>query len=297
MLSKEDFVRISLEVNLFFQRIMKEHLFFIETNLTPVEPYYIMKARMLKQDFESLLAETTSYANGVISESSIKSNEFVTPYTLKAEEITSKLTGGTINTSITKAEVDLKNHYLYDYSKLFNVVTYLNNKSIALVMELIRFQKNLLSMTLQCKIFITLYSKMLKHDTDEAEYYLQILESLQNGSPPKKSICDELNFWNHIMEEHAQFIDGMLDPTEKDLKKIARDIAEDFEVLVTECIKSNENKVIKDSVETTNEIKNYKTSSVLGLLNCEIRSIIPPLLADHVLREANHYLRILKMLS
>ncbi len=30
-----------------------------------------------------------------------------------------------------------------------------------------------------------------------------------------------------------------------------------------------------------------------GLLNCKIKSIILPLLGDHVLREANHYLRLL----
>ena len=33
---------------------------------------------------------------------------------------------------------------------------------------------------------------------------------------PKEPIIDELNFWNHIMEEHAEFIDGLLDPTAKD---------------------------------------------------------------------------------
>lgn len=32
MLSREEFIRESLELNLFFQRIMKEHLFFIETS-------------------------------------------------------------------------------------------------------------------------------------------------------------------------------------------------------------------------------------------------------------------------
>lgn len=79
MLSRQEFIRYSIEVNLFFQRIMKEHLFFIETNLQPIENAFILKANMLKQGFEQLLAETVYYANGVISESAIKSNEIVTP--------------------------------------------------------------------------------------------------------------------------------------------------------------------------------------------------------------------------
>ena len=32
----------------------------------------------------------------------------------------------------------------------------------------------------------------------------------------------------------------------------------------------------------------------MGINDCKIKSLILPLLADHVLREANHYLRILK---
>ena len=38
----------------------------------------------------------------------------------------------------------------------------------------------------------------------------------------------------------------------------------------------------------------FKTAGVKGITGCDIRSPIIPLLADHVLREANHYLRLLK---
>ena len=74
LLSREEFIVISLEINLFFQRIMKEHLFFIETALQPVDAGRIAEANALKISFEHLLAETVSYADGVISENAIKSN-------------------------------------------------------------------------------------------------------------------------------------------------------------------------------------------------------------------------------
>lgn len=296
MLSNEEYIRVSLEINLFFQRIMKEHLFFIEINLQPVVPNYIMKTKMLRQSFEQLLAETVYYANEVISEESIRSNEFVTPYTLKAEEVNSKLTGRDINTEITKDELKLVSNINYDYEEWFNKVSYLNTSSLNLLVELIAFQKELLSKVSECKIFINLYPEMLEHDTHEAEYYLEILRYLQIRSLPKKTLCEELNFWNHIMGEHAMFIDGMLDPTEKTLKESAQTIAEKFELLVEKCIKSAENQILKDSLKTTGGIRDYKIAAAKGLLQCEIKSIIPPLLADHVLREANHYLRMLKML-
>jgi hypothetical protein len=125
----------------------------------------------------------------------------------------------------------------------------------------------------------------------------ETLEDLQHRRLPKKSLCDELNFWNTIMGEHAEFIDGLLDPTEKALKKTARNFSEMFEKLVKECIKSAEKQIIRNSLETTEGIQDYKRAATIGLLECKIRSIIIPLLGDHVLREANHFLRILKLLK
>jgi hypothetical protein len=54
LLSRDEFIRISLETNLFFQRIMKEHMFFIETSLQPVEAANIAEADVLKRSFEQL---------------------------------------------------------------------------------------------------------------------------------------------------------------------------------------------------------------------------------------------------
>lgn len=297
MLSREEFIIISLEINLFFQRIMKEHLFFIETSLQPVEADRMAEANALKQSFEHLLAETVFYANGVITEESIRSNSFVTPYTLRAEEINSMLTGASINTNITRAEMELKGISRYGKEiDLEKVVENLNARSLNLVDDVIAFKKNLIEMVLQCRILIPLYLLLLQHITREAEYYRETLKSLQNRKLPDRTLCDELNFWNTIMGEHAAFIDGMLDPTEKNLKNTAENFTNLFERLVKECIKTSDRQIIRNSIDATEEIRNFKRAATIGLLECDIRSIISPLLADHVLREANHYLRILKIL-
>ena len=52
--------------------------------------------------------------------------------------------------------------------------------------------------------------------------------------------------------------------------------------------------VTNKTIEETKKYIEFKTAGTEGIKECEIRSIILPLLADHVLREANHYLRILK---
>ena len=298
LLSKQEFILISMEINIFFQRIMKEHLFLIETNLQPVECDYIEEAKMLKQNFEQLLSETVYYGSGVISESSIRSNEFVTPYTLRAEEVTSMFTGAKIDTRITKAEYELGKASKYNYRKDLEKVAHdINSKSYCLLEDVIAFQEKLISKSLECKIFITLYDEMLEHDTREAKYYLELLKCLRNRTLPNNTLCEELNFWNNIMGEHAQFIDGMLDPTERKLKQTAASTAKAFEKLVLECVRTTEKQITLASLDSTDEIRDFKRSSTEVILKCKIKSLIPPILADHVLREANHYLRLLCMIK
>lgn len=301
MLSNNEFIMISLEINLFFQRLMKEHLFFIEVSLTPAETVHIAEARALKVDFEQLLSETVHYANRAITENVINSNELVTPYTLRAEELTSMLTGAGLNTEITKAEYELEGlpvipgDYYRESSE--SIIRNLNQRAIALLEKVISFKKRILTLSVECKIFITLYDELLEHIVREAEYYMELLKSLQNKELPRKTLCDELNFWNNLMGEHASFIDGMLDPTEKNLKETARAFTEGFERLVAECIRTAENQIRRESMQLTEGIRNFKRAGTEGILRCRIKSIIPPLLADHVLREANHYFRVLRMMN
>lgn len=272
---------------------MKEHLFLLETNLQPAAPAAIRETRRLKVGFEELLKETVFYADNVISENAIRSNEFVTPYTLRAEAVTAALTGASIDMEITKNELNLVSDPNYSYSNWYDIAHAINNRSISLLHETIAFQKGLLGKVLGCELFLTLYPEMLIHDTEEAEYYLKTLKSLQKETFPDISLCDELNFWNYIMAEHVQFIDGMLDPTEKALKATAASTADLFEALVEKCIQTAEERMLSESTEAVINIRSYKMSATVRLLDCEIRSVIPPLLADHVLREANHYLRLL----
>lgn len=298
MLSGQEFVRVSLETNLFFQRIMKEHLFFFETSLPPVESLLIQEANALKRGFEQLLGHSVYYATGVIPEQVIQSNVLVTPYTLRAEEINVMLTGASLSTEITKAEYNLGNtarSYRPEWPE--SIMDEINRRSYNLLKEVIAFQKKLYDMRLECRIFMYVYPALLHHVDHEAEYYMKMLESLLQRSLPPVNQCDELNLWNHIMKEHAQFIDGMLDPTEEKLKETARATAMTFDRLSMGCTAATARQILQNSISATEGISAFKKAATEGLLQCRIRSIIPPLLADHVWRESNYYLRLLDSLK
>ncbi|MGO1469750.1 MAG: DUF2935 domain-containing protein [Tissierella sp.] len=295
MLSREKFIKFSLELNLFYLRIMKEHLFFIETSLSPSETNNRRMAELLKMSVEELMLEVLPLADEYISQGVIDSNELITEYTSQVEEITMKLTGSDINFEITEKELELSSKKDCDYSEwLESYLLNFNCRAINIIEEVFIFKKEILQKFIDCKLFINLYPEMLEHIIHETKFYLEILKSLIKRQIPDKKFCDELNFWNYIMKEHASFIDGLLDPSEEDLKKISEKFVLHYDKLISNCTKTQKDKILDKSLELTEYIKEYKLTAVQGIVECEIRSIIQPLLADHVLREANHYLRLLK---
>ena len=53
----------------------------------------------------------------------------------------------------------------------------------------------------------------------------------------------------------------------------------------------------KKALELTERYRDFKAAGTKGITSCSVRSVILPLLADHVLREANHYLRLLEIMK
>ena len=102
------------------------------------------------------------------------------------------------------------------------------------------------------------------------------------------------------MMEHAEFIRGLLDPTECELIHTADDFARDYCELLERANEQDckvREEVSKKTMELTEKYRDFKAAGTEGITGCNIRSIILPLLADHVLREANHYLRLLEEMT
>lgn len=301
MLASMDVVRQSLELHLFFLRIMKEHAFFLETAFTQKDTGLMKQAGDFQFEFDKLLSETISLSNGIVSPEVLKSGEILTLFTLRAEMSSAYFTGVNINTNLTQAEQGLKGNTIKACSpKLEQRVSRLNNNAISLVTNLINFKTKVLSDVLSCHIFTRNYPSLLKHIIEEAKFYLSLIQKLQKCEDimsSQQAYAQEL-FWNHIMSDHAKVIRGLLDPSEEQLIAGAESFVEEFETLTSQLKMAIEKElpttlITRDIISATADIQDFKEQATQGILECKIQSTIIPLLADHVLREANHYLRIL----
>ena len=116
----------------------------------------------------------------------------------------------------------------------------------------------------------------------------------KDGRLTDESMHDIECFWNQIMMEHALFIRGLLDPSEAELIRSADGFAKDYSKLLESCNNAHLKTLPVSSLDETIKFRDFKTAGTKGIQQCKIRSVILPLLADHVLREANHYIRLLK---
>ena len=178
----EDYIVNSLELHLFFGRIMKEHSFFLKAGFTPANSAFSRRAEFYQKEFEKLLCQAIALSDGVISREVLCSGELVTEFTALAEKQTENFTGITINRGITNRE----------------------------------------------------------------------------------------------------------------LMTSADEFAKEYAALLSACQHAQDQTLTSDSLQETIRFKDFKTAGVQGIEQCKIRSIILPLLADHVLREANHFIRLLQ---
>lgn len=181
--------------------------------------------------------------------------------------------------------------------ELVREVKQLNQTSIRLLNGLIQLKENLIHNVLNCRLFTINYPLLLKHILREAKLYRTYVTNYENG---RDFDCQNMRqieqFWNQIMMEHALFIRGLLDPSENALIETSDGFAKDYERLLAQSRERSDLALISttgESLEETLKFKDFKQAGTEGIQDCKIQSIILPLLADHVLREANHYIRLL----
>lgn len=295
----KEYVTLSLETHLFFGRIMKEHSLFLLAGFPAKETEFIQCAEQFRKEFEDGLRKTVQLSDGIVSESVLNSGEVVTEFTQKAECQTKNLTGIPIDVKITEAEERLcAGNCVRVNREIVSHIRMLNQQMFRSLNGLISFKEEILREVTKCRLYTTNYPLLLEHILREAKLYREMIFELEKSG--RISVPDLRNmeiFWNQIMMEHAQFIRGLLDPTECELIETADGFAEDYCRLLKEARQQDRkamNTLTERTLQTTKKYQQFKTAGTEGITGCEIRSIILPLLADHVLREANHYLRILE---
>ena len=295
----ERYAVLSIETHLYFTRIMKEHSLFLMAGFPGKEKAWIETADWYRVHFEEFLKEVLEVGEGLVRNEVRESCELTTKYTAMAEMRTQELSGIPIDCRITELEQNLKKDCSREVDReLMQKIRELNEKAAWLLDGLIDFKQGILDMVRKAKLFTGNYPLLIEHIMREAKLYRSaVSELLRNRQVSESRLYGSEAFWNQIMMEHALFIRGLLDPGEEELVRTAHGFSREYRELL-ECAKRRDCQACENRMETTLEktkrYSEFKAAGTEGILECKIDSVILPLLADHVLREANHFIRILE---
>ena len=103
------------------------------------------------------------------------------------------------------------------------------------------------------------YPLLITHIINEAKMYYNLLSKVENKeSFSNNFIYEQELFWNNIMKEHAEFIRGLLDPSEKDLIESSNKYVQEYEQILEKYQNSTSN-LTNISLQETISFKNFKT--------------------------------------
>lgn len=171
------------------------------------------------------------------------------------------------------------------------------------------FKRKILGFILTCQMpGANNFPLLVDHTSREAFYFRNRLEELNQNKlePLQDAIIDENVFFLRIMADHAKFINHLLDPSERKLVEQAREFSHDFDQLL---FQAKDLESMRPQSQTTplltqfldqnrvsvKSLKDFKKTARDLIEQCKIKSIIHPLLADHVFREAERFLEIIDM--
>lgn len=296
----QDYIVDSLEQHLFFARIMKEHSLFLKAGFLLPNAGLAREGERFLRSFEMLLSRAISLSGRVVRSCVLESGELFTEFTDRAECQTQRLTGIMIDRSLTARVMRLKGRACDEEACIpqgtARQIKRLNRDGLRLVEALIRYKERLLSEVNSCGVFTANYPLLIEHILREARLYRAQLMRLEGlGGCGCQELRDSELFWNQIMMEHAMFIRGLLDPGEEGLICTADGFAGDYKRLLEASAAANDRVMCNGSaLALTRKFRDFKRAGTEGIEACRIRSVILPLLADHVLREANHYIRLME---
>lgn len=171
------------------------------------------------------------------------------------------------------------------------------------------FKRKVLGLILHCQLpGANNFPLLVDHVSREANYFRNRLEELNTGrlEPLPDAIIDENVFFLKIMADHAKFISHLLDPSERKLVQQANEFSHDFDTLLFQAQDLSSMRPQSQTVPLLDQFLDQNRVSVVSLRDfkktardliqaCRVKSIIHPLLADHVFREAERFLAIIDM--
>jgi hypothetical protein len=157
-----------------------------------------------------------------------------------------------------------------------------NNSTSELIKRFIDYKERVGQAQQAGRIRTLVFSSFFDHTTREAYRALARLQTLSRGTVTLDYI-EVVDFWTTAMSDHCELVAHLLDPQEQALISEALDSSAVFKGMH----EGNRNRAVAggELLRATEELIDFQTSLEQGISASRIKSILDPVLANHMARE------------
>lgn len=304
MITDREFYIQSLRDHLYYLRTIRGFCITIELSFYKNNEEYISIAEDFSRKSEELSKEAISYTGGLISNEALKNNIYVSEYTLPCEELTEKLFGIFIDTTITKEELNFREGINQNInSELINNIKILNSKALTFAKNFKMFCNDIKEKLDSNKLFSFSYIDFFSYLFDEVDTYTEDLERIiaMESYSPIYATGFAYNFANTLLKT-AKFIRDWIDPSNSDVFDLASYYVNAFNEIIDKYLKSDISPDSQEELSKTmkNLLVDYQDfiKNILErLVDFEIYFITPPVSIDNIYTSVNFYKFIMDLES
>ena len=304
MITNTEFYIQSLRDHLYYLRTIRGFCITIELSFYKNNEEYIRIAEDFSRKSEELSKEAISYTGGLISNEALKNNIYVSEYTLPCEELTEKLFGIFIDTTITKEELNFREGINQNINnELIENIKVLNSKALTFAKNFKMFCNDIKEKMDSNNLFSFSYIDFFSYLFDEVDTYTEDLEriiAMENYSPIYATGF-AYNFANTLLKT-AKFIRDWVDPSNSDIFDLASYYVNAFNEIIDKYLKTD---ISPNSQEELSNImkkllvdyQDFIKNILKRLINYEIYFITPPVSIDNIYTSVNFYKFIMDLES
>lgn len=277
-MTREQYIKSTMELNVFFARIFKEHCVTIAAGQRNGDMRVLQSLDRYKVHFEMLLSSALENGLNLIDPNLIELNCFITPYTYNCEQSTQTSCGISINHRISSLEMEklskpapiAAGRLPYTYERALR----LNSDGEEIARGLNELLINILKEVKSGRMYSSVYPSVYECYILELERYQKAIDMLRTD----QKFCNSDEGAVKIMQINAEHIRGTLDPAE--MEEINK--ANYYAALFAESVSDGEQKFI----EINERFAKYVEDLTEKMLAKKLLTVMLPLTLDNILRQA-----------
>lgn len=295
------FVQQSLTNHLFYLRTIKEFCLNIALSFFQNEQDYITTASNLIAEGDSLLQEALELSDGKVLESALVNNIFVTQFTLPCEELTQKLFDITLNTNLTKEQLQLKASTSFEITEeLLTKIDSLNQEALRFTQKFMEFASHIYIALKTNQAFSYSYPTIFTYMINTTDlYYRDLLRLINKNGVDPIFIINYGFYFSQSLRTISKFIIGLSDVNQNDIIQRASFFENEFAKFMSEYQTTNINPnlqkdIITREIKIVTDFQKFLEEILTGILQAELYFIVEPIFFDNIYTEVNYFLYLLK---